>query len=204
MQHGLLLVSAETLLQRLAPAGYITGRSFQLAVGAEFSMARVSEQLARAGYSPVAQVGAPGEFAMRGSLFDVFPMGYAQPLRIDLFDDRIDSIRHFDPDTQRSLDALTKLELLPAREFPLDEGELPRVPPPLPHALRRRPDALHHLSRGLKANTAPPGIEFYLPLFFENTASFFDYLPRNAVLVVGCEHRRAAGRVVGGHPRAPR
>ena len=73
-------------------------------VGAAFSMAPVSEQLARAGYSMVAQVGAPGEFALRGSLFDVFPMGYAQPLRIDLFDETIDSIRHFDPDTQRSLD----------------------------------------------------------------------------------------------------
>jgi len=183
MQQGLLLVSAETLLQRLAPVGYITGRTFQLAVGAEFSMARVSEQLARAGYSPVAQVAAPGEFALRGSLFDVFPMGYAQPLRIDLFDDRIDSIRHFDPDTQRSLDALKKLELLPAREFPLDEESC--------REFRRRYRTRFEgdptrsiIYRGLKANTAPPGIEFYLPLFFENTASFFDYLPRNAVLVV--------------------
>src|SRR5262249_45790226 len=121
LESGVLLVAAETLLQRLPPVDYIAGRSFQLAVGERFSMARVSEQLARAGYSLVAQVGAPGEFALRGSLFDVFPMGYAQPLRIDLFDDAIDSIRHFDPDTQRSLEALPRLRLLPAREFPLDE-----------------------------------------------------------------------------------
>ncbi len=121
MQRGILLVGAETMLQRLPPANFIGGRSFQLATGEKFSMARVSEQLARAGYSMVAQVGAPGEFALRGSLFDVFPMGSSQPLRIDLFDDAIDSIRHFDPDTQRSLEKVEKLRLLPAREFPLDE-----------------------------------------------------------------------------------
>ncbi len=138
-------------------------------------MARISEQLARAGYSMVAQVGAPGEFALRGSLFDVFPMGYAQPLRIDLFDDAIDSIRHFDPDTQRSLDALKKLQLLPAREFPLDEDSC--------REFRRRyrtrfegDPTRSPIYRGVKQNTAPPGIEFYLPLFFETTASLFDYL----------------------------
>src|SRR5688572_2258172 len=121
MGSGVLLVGAETLLQRLPPVPYIAGRTFDLAVGERFSMARVSEQLVRAGYSLVAQVGVPGEFALRGSLFDVFPMGYAQPLRIDLFDDNIDSIRHFDPDTHRSLESLPRIRLLPAREVPLDE-----------------------------------------------------------------------------------
>jgi len=183
LEHGLLLVAAETLLQRLPPVDYIAGRSFQLAVGERFSMARVSEQLARAGYSLVAQVGAPGEFALRGSLFDVFPMGYAQPLRIDLFDDAIDSIRHFDPDTQRSLESLPRLKLLPAREFPLDEESC--------REFRRRyrtrfegDPTRSPIYRGLKANAAPAGIEFYLPLFFEHTASLFDYLPRGAVLAV--------------------
>ncbi|MET0281362.1 MAG: transcription-repair coupling factor [Steroidobacteraceae bacterium] len=183
MRRGVLLVSAETLLQRLPPADYIAGRSFQLAVGESFSMARVSEQLARAGYSLVAQVGAPGEFALRGSLFDVFPMGYEQPLRIDLFDDAIDSIRHFDPDTQRSLDSLQRLELLPAREFPLDEDSC--------REFRRRyrtrfegDPTRSSIYRGLRQNIAPPGVEFYLPLFFEKTGGLFDYLPRNVVLAV--------------------
>jgi transcription-repair coupling factor (superfamily II helicase) len=186
MDSGLLLVAAETLLQRLPPLDYIAGRSFQLKVGEKFSMARVSEQLARAGYSLVAQVGAPGEFALRGSLFDVFPMGYAQPLRIDLFDDAIDSIRHFDPDTQRSLDSLPRLQLLPAREFPLDEESC--------RDFRRRyrtrfegDPTRSPIYRGLKQNTAPPGIEFYLPLFFETTGSLFDYLPRGAVLALDAE-----------------
>ena len=180
---GLLLVSAETLLQRLPPVPYIAGRSFELAVGQPFSMARVSEQLVRAGYSLVAQVGMPGEFALRGSLFDVFPMGYEQPLRIDLFDDSIDSIRHFDPDTQRSLETLPRVSLLPAREVPLDEESV--------REFRRRyrtrfegDPTRSEIYRGLKQNTAPAGIEFYLPLFFDETAGLADYLPRDCVLAL--------------------
>ncbi|HTQ36451.1 MAG TPA: transcription-repair coupling factor [Steroidobacteraceae bacterium] len=183
MERGLLLVAAETLLQRLPPPDYIAGRSFHLAVGDTFAMADVAGRLARAGYSLVAQVGAPGEFALRGSLFDVFPMGYAQPLRIDLFDDAIDSIRHFDPDTQRSLEALPRLTLLPAREFPLDEDSC--------RDFRRRyrtrfegDPTRSAIYRGLKPDSAPPGIEFYLPLFFENTAGLLDYLPAGAVLAL--------------------
>ncbi len=122
LQRGVVLVSAETLMQRLPPTNFIAGRSFDIAVGQQFSITAASAQLAQAGYSAVAQVGVPGEFALRGSLFDVYPMGYPHALRIDLFDDRIDSIRHFDPDTQRSLDRLQRLRLLPAREFPLDDA----------------------------------------------------------------------------------
>ncbi len=183
MERGLLLVAAETLLQQLPPVDYIAGRSFQLAVGEKFSMARVAERLARAGYCPVAQVGVPGDFAVRGSLFDVFPMGYAQPLRIDLFDDVIDSIRHFDPDTQRSLETIPRVELLPAREFALDEDSC--------REFRRRyrtrfegDPTRSAIYRGVKPNSAPAGIEFYLPLFFDSTASVFDYLPGEAVLVL--------------------
>ncbi|MCC6632392.1 MAG: transcription-repair coupling factor [Gammaproteobacteria bacterium] len=183
LQKGLLLVSAETLLQRLPPTDYIEGRAFDLAEGQSFSMRAVSEQLVRAGYQMVAQVGAPGEFALRGSLFDVFPMGYAQPLRIDLFDENIDSIRHFDPDTQRSLERLPKLRLLPAREIPLDEDSC--------REFRRRyrtrfegDPTRSTVYRGLRQNIGPAGIEFYLPLFFEGTATLFDYLPRDPVLVL--------------------
>jgi transcription-repair coupling factor (superfamily II helicase) len=182
LARGVLLVAAETLLQRMAPTGFITGRSFQLRTGGKFSMARVSEQLVRAGYSLVAQVGAPGEFALRGSLFDVFPMGYSQPLRIDLFDDGIDSIRHFDPDTQRSLDRLEKLDLLPAREIPLDEDSCREFR--LRYRTRFEGDPTRSpIYRGLRQNTAPPGIEFYLPLFFQNTSLVTDYLPANPVFV---------------------
>ncbi len=183
LRSGLLLVGSETLLQRLPPVPYIAGRAFDLAVGETFSMVRVSEQLAAAGYSHVAQVGVPGEFALRGSLFDVFPMGHPQPLRIDLFDDTIDSIRYFDPDTQRSLETLPSVRLLPAREVPLDEDSV--------REFRRRyrtrfegDPTRSAIYRGVRANVAPPGIEFYLPLFFEQTSGLFDYLPRDCVLAV--------------------
>src|SRR5690606_9764007 len=183
LARGVLLVAAGTLLQRLPPVPYIAGRAFDLAVGQQFSMARVSQQLAAAGYSHVAQVGVPGEFALRGSLFDVFPMGHAQPLRIDLFDDTIDSIRHFDPDTQRSLEPLQQVRLLPAREVPLDEDSV--------REFRRRyrtrfegDPTRSEIYRGVRANVAPAGIEFYLPLFFESTSGLFDYLPRGCVLAV--------------------
>ncbi len=182
LHRGLLLISAETLLQRLPPTDYIDARAFDLTAGQTFSMRRVSEQLARAGYQLVGQVSAPGEFALRGSLFDVFPMGYAQPLRIDLFDEVIDSIRHFDPDTQRSLDKLQRLRLLPAREVPLDEESCKEFRRRYRQRFEGDPTR-SAVYRGLRQNTAPAGIEFYLPLFFERTATLFDYLPSEPVFV---------------------
>jgi len=182
LRRGLLLLSAEALLQRLPPVDYIDARAFDLAAGQTFSMRAVSEQLARAGYQMVGQVSAPGEFALRGSLFDVFPMGYAQPLRIDLFDEVIDSIRHFDPDTQRSLDKLQRLRLLPAREVPLDEESCKEFRRRYRQRFEGDPTR-SAIYRGLRQNSAPAGIEFYLPLFFERTATLFDYLPEHPVFV---------------------
>src|SRR5262249_24654631 len=116
------------------------------------------------------------------SLFDVYPMGTAAPLRIDLFDDEIEAIRRFDPDTQRSLDALDRVRLLPAREIPLD--------PDAVREFRRRfrtrfegDPTRATVYRGVSEGVARAGIEFYLPLFFDETATLFDYLPDNAVLV---------------------
>ncbi len=95
-------------------------RAFELKKGERLALEPFRQQLAEAGYASVSQVVSPGEFAMRGSLLDVFPMGASAPLRIDLFDDEIEAIRRFDPETQRSLDALERVRLLPAREVPLD------------------------------------------------------------------------------------
>jgi transcription-repair coupling factor (superfamily II helicase) len=132
-------------------------------------------------------VAAPGEFAIRGSLFDVFPMGSEAPLRIDLFDEQIDSIRSFDPETQRSSERLDRLDLLPAREFGLSpesirdfrrrfrtrfEGDLTRMP------------TYRDVGEGL----APAGIEYYLPLFFDSTSSLFDYLPAGSVAALPAGH----------------
>ncbi|MET0292417.1 MAG: transcription-repair coupling factor [Steroidobacteraceae bacterium] len=182
LRRGLLLLSAETLLQRLPPAEFILGRSFDLAVGEAFAVDEVRARLERAGYSAVAQVVAPGEFALRGSLFDVYPMGHGTPLRIDLFDQDIDSIREFDTETQRSLGKIERVRLLPARELPLDEESVKQF--------RRRyrtrfegDPTRSEIYGGVKAGQAPPGIEFYLPLFFETTSSLLDYLPERCTLV---------------------
>jgi transcription-repair coupling factor (superfamily II helicase) len=179
---GLLLLSAETLLQRLPPADFILGRSFDLAVGQPFAIEEVRARLERAGYSSVAQVVAPGEFALRGSLFDVYPMGHSTPLRIDLLDEDIDSIREFDTESQRSLGKIDRIRLLPARELPLDEESV--------KLFRRRyrtrfegDPTRSEIYKGVSTGIAPPGIEFYLPLFFEATASLLDYLPTHCTLI---------------------
>jgi transcription-repair coupling factor (superfamily II helicase) len=181
-RSGCLIVAVDTLLQRLPPQQYVRGRAFELAVGETLGLEPFRARLIEAGYASVSQVTGPGEFAVRGSLLDVFPMGSAEPLRIDLFGEEIEAIRRFDPDTQRSLDAIERVRLLPAREVPLD--------PEAVRAFRRRyrtrfeGDPMQSaVYRGVSEGIAPAGIEFYLPLFFDSTATLFDYLPRNAVIV---------------------
>ncbi|HZQ34808.1 MAG TPA: CarD family transcriptional regulator, partial [Dehalococcoidia bacterium] len=182
LRHGCLIVTADVLMQRLPPRNYVQGRAFELAVGEELALEPFRQRLVEAGYVSVSQVASPGEYAVRGSLFDVFPMGLAAPLRIDLFDDQIEAIRRFDPDSQRSLDSLERIRLLPAREVPLDPEGV--------REFRRRfrtrfegDPTRAGIYRGVSEGIAPAGIEFYVPLFFEETATLFDYLPDNAVLV---------------------
>jgi transcription-repair coupling factor (superfamily II helicase) len=181
-KQGCLIVSADTLMQRLPPRAYVQGRAFELAVGQTLALDTFRDRLIEAGYASVSQVASPGEFAVRGSLLDVFPMGLAEPLRIDLFGDEIEAIRRFDPETQRSLAPLGGVRLLPAREMPLDADAV--------RGFRRRfrtrfegDPTQASIYRGVSEGLAPPGIEFYVPLFFDETATLFDYLPRNAVIV---------------------
>jgi transcription-repair coupling factor (superfamily II helicase) len=182
VQAGCLIVAADVLMQRLPPRNYVQGRAFELAVGEELALEPFRQRLIEAGYVSVSQVASPGEYAVRGSLFDVYPMGTTAPLRIDLFDDEIEAIRRFDPDTQRSLDSLERIRLLPAREIPLDPDGV--------REFRRRfrtrfegDPTRATIYRGVSEGVAPAGIEFYVPLFFDETATLFDYLPTNAILV---------------------
>ncbi len=181
-RSGCLVVAADTLMQRLPPRAYVQARAFELAVGQTLGLDAFRERLIEAGYASVSQVTSPGEFAVRGSLLDVFPMGSADPLRIDLFGEDIEAIRRFDPETQRSLDSLDRVRLLPAREVPLDSEAV--------RGFRRRfrtrfegDPTQAAVYRGVSEGLAPPGIEFYLPLFFDETATLFDYLPADAVIV---------------------
>src|SRR5271169_3819858 len=168
-RNGVWLVAVDTLLQRLAPRSYIEAYSLKVHLGETLDLEALRAQLTMAGYAAVTQVVAHGEFAVRGSLLDVFPMGSDTPFRIDMLDREVDSIRRFDPDTQRSGDKLERIELLPARETPLNADAV--------REFRRRyrlrfPGDLseHAIYRDVSQGAAPGGLEYYLPLFFERTS----------------------------------
>ncbi|WEN16723.1 transcription-repair coupling factor [Rhodanobacter sp. AS-Z3] len=184
VKRGVLVVPIATLMQRIAPRSHITGSGLVLAKGQKFDLAAEQRRLEAAGYRHVPQVAEPGDFAVRGALLDVFPMGTDEPYRIELFDDEVDSIRSFDPETQRSQQQVEKVELLPAREFPLTDEAAKEFRGNLrerfPIDVRRCP-----LYQDMKEGVTPGGIEYYLPLFFKQTATLFDYLADDALFVLG-------------------
>ncbi len=181
-RQGVWLVAIDTLLQRLAPRSYIDAYSLKIHVGETLDLEALRAQLAMAGYAAVTQVVAHGEFAVRGSLIDVFPMGSDTPYRIDLLDRDVDSIRRFDPDTQRSLERLDRIHLLPARETPLNPDAVREFR--RRYRLRFTGDLSEQaVYRDVSTGIAPGGIEFFLPLFFERTSHLFEYLPPNSVVV---------------------
>ncbi|MDG4585068.1 MAG: transcription-repair coupling factor, partial [Candidatus Competibacter sp.] len=181
-RRGVLVVPVATLMQRLAPRGYLDGHALLLKVGERVDLESFRQRLEAAGYVCVSQVVERGEFAVRGSILDLFPMGGERPYRIELFDDEVDSIRDFDPDTQLSITRVEYIELLPAREFPLDKETVTRFR----QAYRRQFEGDPQrgaIYREVSAGHAPGGIEYYLPLFFERTATLFDYLPENTLTI---------------------
>ncbi|MBN5021832.1 transcription-repair coupling factor [Stenotrophomonas maltophilia] len=183
LKRGLVIVPVQTLLQQLAPRSYVIGGSFNLKVGQRLDLEAEKRRLESAGYRNVPQVMDPGDFAVRGGLLDVFPMGADEPLRVELLDEDIDSIRAFDPESQRSLDKVEAVHMLPGREVPMDEASIARVLA----TLRERFDVdtrRSSLYQDLKSGLAPAGVEYYLPLFFERTATLFDYLPDGSLPVV--------------------
>jgi transcription-repair coupling factor (superfamily II helicase) len=170
-----VLISATTALYRIAPPAFLAAYTFHFKAKQKLDEAKLKAQLTLAGYSHVSQVVSPGEYSVRGGLIDLFPMGSALPYRVDLFDDEIDSIRSFDPDSQRSLYPVPEVRLLPGREFPLDDTGRT--------AFRQRWRELFEgdpsksrIYKDLGQGIATAGIEYYLPLFFEQTATVFDYL----------------------------
>ena len=191
LTRGIVVVPVQTLLQRLAPLKYIIGGSFDLKVGQRLDLDAEKRRLEAAAYRNVPQVMDPGDFAVRGGLLDVFPMGAQTPLRIELLDEDIDSIRAFDPESQRSLDKVDAVRMLPGREVPLDDLAVSRVLA----TLRERFDVdtrRSALYQDLKAGLAPAGVEYYLPLFFDQTAALLDYLQPNVLPVIGAGVGEAA------------
>ncbi len=181
LRQGLVVAAAGTLLQRLPPHDYITANTLVCAVGERFDLAEWRKRLDAAGYRHVGQVMEHGEFAVRGSLLDLFPMGADSPVRIDLFDDEIDSIRSFDPSSQLSGDRHEQLRILPAREFPMHDEAISGFR----QRYRRRFEGdpmRSKIYREVSGGITPGGIEYFLPLFFDKTGILTDYLPDNTVV----------------------
>ncbi|UPQ81588.1 transcription-repair coupling factor [Pseudomonas knackmussii] len=178
LTHGVLVVPITTALHRLAPKRFLLGSSLVLDVGQKLDVEQMRARLEAAGYRCVDTVYEHGEFAVRGALIDLFPMGSPLPYRIDLFDDEIETLRTFDPENQRSIDKVESIRLLPAREFPLKKesvtGFRARFRERFDVDFRRCP-VYQDLSTGI----TPAGIEYYLPLFFDETSTLFDYLPED-------------------------
>ena len=185
------LIPASTALYRLAPPSYLAAYTFFLKQNERLDLEKLRAQLALAGYSHVTQVVAPGEYCLRGGLIDLFPMGSALPYRIDLLDEEIESIRTFDVDTQRTVYKVKEVRLLPAREFPFDEAGRTRFRARFRETFEGDPSR-SNIYKDVSNGIAAPGIEYYLPLFFEQTATLFDYLPAQATV---CLHRDVAAAI---------
>jgi len=186
MDKGVVIVPVCTLLQRISPKKYLDQNSLIIKKGDLKDLSQLKRELEASGYRSVDQVMEHGEFSARGAIIDLFPMGSKTPFRLDFFDDEIDEIRLFDPESQRSSDKIEGIDLLPAHEFPTDEdginlfrnqyremftGNIPKE------------SVYHQVSNGI----LPAGIEYYLPLFFNETNTLCDYLPDNTLVIVSSD-----------------
>lgn len=183
MQKGIVIVPAHTLTHYLPPKQYLESNSLLINIDDRKELHQLRQELEASGYRSVDQVMEHGEFCARGSLLDLFPMGSDAPFRVDFFDDEIESIRTFDIDTQLTVEKISKIELLPAHEFPTDKESINLFRSQYRDILKsnnEKESIYHQVSKGIM----PAGIEYYLPLFFEKTETLFDYLPANTQALV--------------------
>jgi len=181
-KSGLLIVPIQTLMHRVAPKEYVQQRCLLLNTDQKLVLDSFREQLITNGYEHVSTVLEHGEFAVRGSLIDLYPMGSSLPYRIEMFDDDIESIRTFDPESQRTIEIVSQLRLLPAREFPLDDPAAKQFRQAYRILFSGDPKS-SVIYNEVTNRRAPPGIEYFLPLFFEHTQTLFDYLPDDTVII---------------------
>ena len=211
-EFDVVLVPATTALVRLCPPSYLAAHTFFLGTGEKLDAAALRQQLLVAGYQHVTQVVAPGEYCIRGGIIDLYPMGSVLPLRLDLDDDVIETIRTFDVDSQRTLYPVQQVRLLPAREFPLDETARTRFRGRFREQFEGDPSR-KALYRDVSNGVPAAGVEYYLPLFFDEVSTLFDYLPQGTTLAL---HDDVAGaiedfwrdaqsrfRLLGGDPERP-
>ncbi len=180
---GILILPISTMMQKVAPPEFIRQRCFDLRVGDRIDPAELRKRLSLYGYNAVSQVESHGEYSTRGSILDLFPMGSDLPYRIDFFDHDIESIRSFDPETQRSIEKLDAIELLPGQEYPLDEAGIKQFRLAFREHFEIDPNTCP-VYVDISAGSSSPGVEYYLPLFFDQLASLFDYLPADSRLLI--------------------
>ncbi|MDH4273827.1 MAG: transcription-repair coupling factor, partial [Gammaproteobacteria bacterium] len=188
LEKGILLVPVATAMQRIAPVQYVDHHTFELHVGDNTDLEALRLRLENGGYRYVSQVLEHGDFTVRGSLLDLFPMGSEVPYRIDLLDNEVESIRIFDPESQRTTGKVTYIQLLPAHEFPSDDDAIARFRQRYREVVEGDPQR-SEIYREISQGHFPPGIEYYLPLFFDKTATLFDFLPNKTLMVMmdGCD-----------------
>ncbi|HEN3478619.1 TPA: transcription-repair coupling factor [Yersinia enterocolitica] len=183
MERGVIILPINTLMQRVCPHEFLHGHALVMKKGQHLSRDKLRAQLEQAGYRSVDQVMEHGEFATRGALLDLYPMGSEEPYRIDFFDDDIDSLRVFDVDTQRTLSEVDQINLLPAHEFPIDKNAIELFRSQWREQFEVRRDA-EHIYQQVSKGIWPAGIEYWQPLFFNQPLpTLFSYLPENTLLI---------------------
>ena len=187
MQKGIVLVHVSDLMQRLPPPDYVLSHTFSVVRNQKIDLEQLRSKLISSNYVSVNQVMSPGEFTVRGGLIDIFPSGASTPFRLDLFDDELESIRLFDPETQLSSETVESIELLPAREFPMTEEGINKFRGEFRRKFEGDPRQ-QSIYTDISMGITPPGCEFFFPLFYDETASFFDYLNGNSIFVLDSEH----------------
>ena len=181
LKSGILVLSITSLMHLLPPRKYIAANSLSLQQGQKLTIERFRQQMSLAGYQAVESVMEHGEFAVRGSIVDIYPMGSPLPFRLDLFDDELDSIRTFDPETQRSQEPVQEIRLLPGREYPMDEAGIQSFRSRFREQFdvdTRQCPLFQDVSDGINS----PGLEYYLALFFDELSTLFDFLPENTTI----------------------
>lgn len=183
MERGIIILPVNTLMQKVCPHEFLHGHALVMKKGQQLSRDTLRAQLEQAGYRSVDQVMEHGEFATRGALLDLYPMGSDEPFRIDFFDNEIDSLRTFDVDSQRTLNEVDYINLLPAHEFPTDKNAIELFRSQWREKFEIRRDA-EHVYQQVSKGTFPAGIEYWQPLFFSQPlTTLFSYLPKNTLLI---------------------
>ena len=190
LEQGIILSTLPTIMQRVPPCDYIERHAFSLAIGETLHRDKLRLRLEQSGYHSVSQVMEHGEYAFRGSIIDLFPMGAKTPYRIDLFDDEVETLSTFDQESQRSIEQVEEIKLLPAREFPTDENGVREFRTSWRIMFEGDPQE-NPIYRDISQGLTPAGIEYYLPLFFETT-TLFEYLPDRHTIIYESETESVA------------